>query len=234
MRYFNIEEYALALRYNTFYYLLMLGIVFTGGERPEAGVLKKIARAADILVAADSGLMAMEEAGIKPDWIVGDMDSLDDPARLNKYPAGMLLRFPPEKDFTDTELALNLLKDKGCDKIWIAGGGGGRLDHLFAIRALFEREDSPDRWLTGNEEIRCLKDGELIEAKLPRGSLVSVFPLGEQPWQAESSGLKWPLRGLAWNKGGLGLSNAAQEGSFKIRSVRGRFLVIMPLIFDNI
>ena len=212
----------------------MRGIAFVGGEGPGPAALKKIVRGAELLVAADSGLMAMEEAGLKPHWIVGDMDSLDDQARLEKYPAAMVLRFPAEKDFTDTELALNLLKEKGCGEIWVAGGGGGRLDHLFAIRALFEREVSPDRWFPGCDEIRCLREGELLCAALPRGSLVSVFPLGERPWQAESSGLKWPLRGLAWEKGGLGLSNAALEGPFEIRPVRGRFLVIMPLIFDNI
>ena len=212
----------------------MLGVVFTGGERPEALILKKIAGAAQILVAADSGLVAMEEAGIKPDWIVGDMDSLDNPARLEKYPAGMVFRFPAEKDLTDTEIAINLLKEKECDKIWIVGGGGGRLDHLFAIRALFEREEGPDRWFPGSEEIRRLGEGELLCVKLPLGSLVSVFPLGERPWQVESSGLKWPLNSLAWEKGGLGLSNVAREGSLKIRSVCGRFLVIMPMIFDAI
>lgn len=207
------------------------GVVFAGGNCPDAVFLKKIAGAAEILAAADSGLSVMEEAGLTPHWIVGDMDSLDDPARLEKYPSGAVLRFPAEKDLTDTELALNLLKEKGCDEVWISGGGGGRIDHIFAIRALFDRENCPDRWFPGNEEVRCLKSGGRFNAELPRGSRVSVFPVGAQPWQAESSGLKWPLSGLAWENGGLGLSNAAPDGSFEIRSVCGRFLVVMPLFF---
>ena len=227
----------------------MRGIVITGGEGPAPDGLREIARGADLLAAADSGLAAAEEAGLSPDWVLGDMDSLDDPARLGKYPPERVIRYPSEKDFTDTELAIALLREKGCDEIWLAGGGGGRTDHLFAIFSLFEREPSaertsvsvastmrgsppalppepPDRWFTANEEIRCLKEGRALDAALPPGSLVSVFPLGAGPWAAESSGLKWPLDGLAWERGGFGLSNVAVEGAFRIRSIQGRFMVM--------
>jgi thiamine pyrophosphokinase len=151
---------------------------------------------------------------------------MDDPARLEKYPPERVIRYPAEKDFTDTELAIALLREKGCDEIWLAGGGGGRTDHLFAIRSLFERVEPPDRWFTANEEIRCLREGRTLNAELPPASLVSVFPLGAGPWEAESSGLKWPLDGLSWERGGLGLSNVATEGPFRIRSVQGHFMVI--------
>jgi len=176
--------------------------------------------------------MIMEEAGLKPDWIIGDMDSLDYTERLDKYDSGMVLHFPAEKNLTDTELALDLLKEKGCDEIWIAGGGGGRVDHLLAIRSLFDREFCPARWFPGKEEIRCLKEGEQISAVFSQAFPVSVLPVGMPPWQAESSGLKWPLRDLAWENGGLGLSNVAQDGSFKIQSIQGRFLVIIPVFLD--
>ena len=211
----------------------MLGIAIIGGEGPPPQALKKIACQAGILVAVDSGLIAAEEAGLKPDWIVGDMDSLAGEAgglaRLDKYPPDRVIRHPPDKDRTDTELALNLLRDKGYDEIWLAGGGGGRTDHIFAILALFERESPPDRWFTANEEIRCLNEGKTLNAELPPDSLVSVFPLGSGPWQAESSGLKWPLNGLIWERGSFGLSNVAVDGFFEIRSVQGRFLVCMSL-----
>jgi thiamine pyrophosphokinase len=227
------------------------GIVITGGEGPKPEALREIAAQADLIAAADSGLVAAEEAGLSLDWILGDMDSLDDPARLGKYPPERVIRYPREKDFTDTELAVALLREKGCDEIWLAGGGGGRTDHLFAIFSLFEREPSagtcqdpdrratgsppvepPDRWFTASEEIRCLREGRALEAALPPGSLVSVFPLGAGPWEAESTGLKWPLDGLVWERGGLGLSNVTVEGAFernpnfRIRSVQGRFMVI--------
>jgi len=195
-----------------------------------------ITRGADVLVAADSGLILCEEAGLTPDWVVGDMDSLacrasrDDTSRLDKYPPEKVLRFPVDKDFTDTEFALNLLSEKGCDEIWIAGGGGGRLDHFFAIRSIFERNNPPDRWFPGKEEIRCLKEGRALRAALTSASVVSVFPLGLGPWEAESSGLKWPLNNLVWERGSAWVSNVAIEEYIEIRAVRGRLMIILPVV----
>jgi len=197
--------------------------------------LREIARGAEILAAADSGLVACEGAGLRPDWVLGDMDSLDDPSRLEKYPPERVRRYPPDKDFTDTELVLALLREQGCDEIWISGGGGGRLDHLFAIRSLFEQDNPPDRWFPGKEEIRCLREGRVLGAVLPPGSPVSVFPVGREDWETESSGLKWPLNGLVWERGrgGMGVSNVVSAGPFEIRSVRGRFMVLMPMLFGQ-
>ena len=224
----------------------MLGIIFTGGECPPAGIIRQALEGEKpLVIAADSGLAAAEEAGLDPHWITGDMDSLDDISRLAAYPPERVMRHGHEKDFTDTELAFSLALEKGCGDIWIIGGGGGRIDHLFAIRSLFEGEDSPARWYTAREEIRTVEEGIPLQMSLAAGSMVSVFPLGEKPWAAESEGLKWPLNGLSWEKGrggltasksglttpksGLGISNVATDGSFLIRSVRGRFMVISQI-----
>jgi thiamine pyrophosphokinase len=205
----------------------LTGLAITGGERPGNEALKKLARQAELVVAADSGLAACEEAGIEPDWIVGDMDSLDDLRRLEKYPADRVIRHRWDKDASDTELALSLLWEKGCGEVWLAGGGGGRTDHLFAIRALFERQRAPDRWFTGGEELRRLKEGQTLSMDAPIAGMVSVFPLGAGPWQAESLSLKWPLNGVAWESGGFSLSNVAEKSPFELKSIKGNFLLII-------
>jgi thiamine pyrophosphokinase len=202
------------------------GIGFIGGEGPSPELAAKLAAQSDLVVAADSGLMAAEAAGLRPDWIVGDMDSLDDLRRLEAYPDSRVIRSPRDKDDTDTELLLALLWEQGCAEVWLAGGGGGRLDHLLAVQALFERERSPDRWITAMEDIRRVGEGQTLEAD--RGGIVSVFPLGTGPWEAESRGLKWPLAALPWKRGFFGISNIAAAEGFSIRAIRGIFLAIMP------
>jgi thiamine pyrophosphokinase len=173
------------------------------------------------------------------------MDSLDSLKRLEKYPMERVLRFPRDKDYTDTEYALNLLWEKGCAKVILVGGGGGRLDHLLAIRSLFEREKYPCRWVTRAEDVRCLDassdsgessiSSDELNLDLPIGSTVSVFPLGEGYWEAESLSLKWPLNGLNWNRGSCGISNRTVKETLSIRVIRGRFMVIVPLFsLDNI
>jgi thiamine pyrophosphokinase len=175
--------------------------------------------------------MAAEDAGIAVHLVIGDMDSLDDPGRLEKYPADRVFRYPQDKDDTDTELALRFLWDRGCDETWLIGGGGGRTDHLLAIRSLFERDRTPDRWVTAREDAFCLKEGAVFSPPEDlRENLrldgISVFPLGTGPWQAESRGLKWPLGGLPWNRGFFGISNEAGRRNFEIRAIRGQFLVM--------
>ena len=212
----------------------MLGVVFTGGENPPPQIIRRELEGKEpFVVAADSGLIAAENAGVKPDRIVGDMDSLDDVSRLEAYPAGSVIRYKADKDYTDTELALSLVIEKGCDTIWIIGGGGGRIDHLFGIRSLFEREIFPCRWITHAEDICCLEAADTLSLSTEPGTLVSVFPMGGGPWDAKSSGLKWPLEGLAWDRGFFGLSNVAAAGDFSITAHAGRFLVILPLPAAN-
>jgi thiamine pyrophosphokinase len=205
------------------------GLAFVGGEGPDAELCVRLAGEADLTVAADSGLIHAENAGVRPDWIVGDMDSLDDISRLDKYPPNRVLRYPADKDFTDTELAINLLFEKGCDNITIAGGGGGRLDHILAIAALFEREHAPRRWLTAREEI-VLVSNEFHHAS-KKSRIVSIFPLGNGPWKAQSSGLKWPLDTAAastmWKRGFFGISNTAETGEFTLKVSAGNFLIVI-------
>jgi thiamine pyrophosphokinase len=213
---------------------IIRGIVFTGGEGPPPelcrSILEEALRGGKILTAAaDSGLLAAEAAGLRPDWVLGDMDSLGDLSRLDPYPPERVLRYGTEKDYTDTELALRFLWERGCDELWILGGGGGRLDHLLALRSLFERDPCPARWITGREDLHCLEAPAEFSPALSSGALVSVFPLGEGPWEAESAGLRWPLGGLPWDRGFFGLSNVAEGGAALIRVRRGRFLAVLPL-----
>ncbi|MDR1838363.1 MAG: thiamine diphosphokinase [Treponema sp.] len=213
----------------------MLGIIFTGGEGPEPEKLRRLidGHVTDaFIVAADSGLAAAEEAGIKPDCIIGDMDSVDS-ARLEAYPEECVVRHKPDKDYTDTELALQAVIEKGCDEIWIAGGGGSnRIDHLFAIRSLFEREVFPCRWITESADIYCIDASakrNVFSCRIEKDAPISVFPLGCGRWKAQSSGLKWPLESLPWDRGFFGLANVAPNGGFSVKAEEGRFMVIIPL-----
>ncbi len=216
----------------------MRGAAFIGGEGPDPELGRRVLGPVDLVVAADSGLVAAEEWGLRSDWIVGDMDSIDDRGRLARYPAERVLSYPQDKDYTDTELAIALLREKGCDDIVLVGGGGGRLDHTLALAALFERDAAPKRWITAREDARFIaspssttddEGASILDASVPPRSLVSLFPLGTGPWKAQSHGLKWPLDELPWCRGFFGISNVASEGVFSVRALSGSFLVILPL-----
>jgi thiamine pyrophosphokinase len=216
------------------------GIVFTGGEGPDPQIIRRLIdgfAAGALLVAADSGLMLAEAAGLRPDWIIGDMDSLgsapDGEDRLRSYPPERVIRHVADKDYTDTELAFALLWEKGCDEAWIIGGGGGRLDHIFGIRDLFEREKFPRRWITAAEDIYCADSaaGGSLTVSLEQGGVVSVLPLGGGPWKVESKGLKWPLDNVHWERGLYGLSNVTVAPEVEIYVKQGRFMVLLEEVW---
>ena len=209
----------------------MRGFAFIGGDGPEPGIELGL-RDGDLIVAADSGLLAVESRGLRADWIVGDMDSLSDRTLLSRYPAERIRTFPVDKDDTDTELALRLLRELDCDEeIVLVGGGGGRLDHSLAIAALFDRDEAPDRWITRLEIVAAADSGRggVLAVSTDAGALISVFPAGSGPWRARSRGLKWPLDGLSWERGRFGISNVALSGDCELETVEGRFLVVAPL-----
>lgn len=200
------------------------GLLFVGGEGPRRQEILRCAREASLSVAADSGLELALAAGVEPDLVVGDMDSISDPRLLDRFPAERILRFPREKDDTDTEIGLRTLLERGVDEVTIAGGGGGRIDHLLGIVALFERGQPPRRWLTAREDIR-LVDGEArFDGWL--GSTVSVFPLGDHAGRMRSRGLRWPLDGLTFPRGRAGISNIVTEDPLLISVADGKVLVI--------
>ncbi len=206
----------------------MRGLAFVGGAFPLREYAREENQAEpDVVVAADSGLIAAEAWGLRADWIVGDMDSLPDLSMLDHYPDDRILRSSPAKDDTDTELALQLLRRLGCDRVEIIGGGGGRLDHLLAIASLFDRADAPSRWVTEAEEVTLLDS--VLEFNCRPHELVSVFPVGNPPWGAVSVGLRWPLEPVAWSRGSFGVSNETVADRCSIESRSGRFMIIRSL-----
>ncbi|PKL06393.1 MAG: thiamine diphosphokinase [Spirochaetae bacterium HGW-Spirochaetae-9] len=208
----------------------MEALVITGGQCPPPEFLKRLAAHATLVIAADSGLDAARGAGIQPDVVVGDFDSLNDLAGLDSIPQENILTFPREKDDTDTEIAIQTAWNKGFDYVVLAGGGGGRLDHLLAVWALFARERTPQEWHTGSDSVYLLEKGKSAAFKVSPGVMVSVFPAGcEGSKGMSSSGLKWPLNSLTWDEGRYGISNESTGGEVHISAGSSSLLIILPL-----
>ena len=207
----------------------MKALIITGGECPSSDNLKRLAETANIVIAADSGLDSAIQADIQPDLVVGDFDSLDDLSSLDAIPPERILRYSPEKDDTDTEIALSAAWSKGADYLIVAGGGGGRLDHLLAVTSLFARRETPREWHTLHESIYFLEKGTSADFSVVSGATVSVFPAGGGGSEGMSStGLKWPLKGLRWEKGHFGISNESTGEKIGISAGSSALLVVLP------
>jgi thiamine pyrophosphokinase len=212
---------------------IMRGLIFTGGKSPDMACAAHLFGSPDIVIAADSGLYAAERAKIVPDLIIGDMDSIVDASILAHYPGSIVQRWPRDKDYTDTELALSIMKDRDVDDIVLVGGCGGRLDHLFAIKALYEGDDFPSLWIGEESVVIAVGDGVsswgVRVSSLGPDDPVSVFPVGGKPFMCSSRGFYWPVDELDWASGRYSLSNRCPAGSFEFSSISGRFIIVVPL-----
>jgi len=131
----------------------------------------------DCVIAADRGVIHCKNAGIEPDFCIGDFDSLEDGESVPEN----AIRYPAEKDDTDVALAIKLALSLGLDDIVLLGGIGGRLDHTVANLQLMRFAAARDSRLTiisGNERARLLPPGThgLPAGKKRRFSLFAFSP----------------------------------------------------------
>lgn len=209
---------------------MSISLIITGGASPPKEVLRFLNNRSDICVAADSGADTALAAGIRPDYFLGDMDSVSE-THLEQMKGSdiSISEFEEDKDYSDSELALKMVKS-----LWapggftvLAGGGAGRIDHLMANIRLFDGELYPDYWITGDSEIFPLRGKQ--ELNLPVRSTVSILPVGSGPWRITSDGLQWNLNSIEWKPGQISLSNSTIFSTIQVSVREGRFLFIRPL-----
>jgi thiamine pyrophosphokinase len=190
------------------------------------------------VVAADGGLARARALGLRPDVLVGDLDSLD-PATLAAAEAGGMpvRRARPDKDESDAELALLEAVARGATRITVLGAfGGPRLDHALGNLWLLAHPalaTTPTVLLDARARAFLVTapgpDGEPVTSPLPGpdGATISLFPFGGDVAGVTTYGLAYPLRDEPLRVGpARGLSNVrtASDASVTVRS--GRLLVV--------
>ena len=152
----------------------------------------------EFVIGVDRGLKFLYDHEIKPDYIVGDFDSV--PKGLVDYyreEADVPIReFNPVKDASDTEIALRLCIGLNRKEIWILGGTGNRIDHLWAnIQCLQIALDAgaDARILDSHNQIRLLDKGITLKREEAFGKYFSLFPFGGEVEDLTIRGAKYPL-----------------------------------------
>lgn len=161
----------------------------------------------DYLIAADAGYTALAAAGVTPDLVIGDYDSLGAPP---KHPN--VISHTPIKDDTDTMLAVRWALEQGFRRFALYGVlGGRRLDMTVAsFQTLrFLAAHGARGMLVGDGwKVVLLENGMLRFGASAKGTL-SVFCAGEPAEGVTLRGLRYTMEnGTVTGAFPIGVSNA--------------------------
>jgi thiamine pyrophosphokinase len=204
-------------------------IIFANGELPDLNKARLLLRAGDHILCADGGTRHALALGIKPDLIIGDLDSADEGVVQEFRNDGVKIEaHPRDKNETDLELAIQRAIDLSPKQILIIAALGGRLDQTLANITLL----SDPRLLAfdarlddGVEEVLLCHDQVKVHGGT--GDLVSLIPWHGDVSGVQTKGLKWALhRETLYADKTRGISNEMVTDPASIAIESGLLLIV--------
>ncbi len=181
----------------------------------------------DLIICADNSFSKALAENIKPDLIIGDFDT----GKAEEFPSDTdIIKFPSEKDDTDTMLCIKETEKRGFSEITIVGGLSGRLDHTYAnIQSLAYAESRGIKAVIsdGDNEAFLMNPGEISITK-KEGYSLSLFSYGEKAEGIYAEGVKYPICGSSLTDSfPLGVSNEITADKARISLSKGTLLIIL-------
>jgi len=175
----------------------MKAVVISGGQPVSNHQAQIHLKDADFIVCADKGAEYALLYGAVPNLIVGDMDSVNSEL-LSEFKNSEIIISPPEKDYTDTQLAVINAIENGADEITIICATGLRSDHAMAnIRLLlFINDKGASGKIVDDENTIFLCTGATVFNDR-KGATVSVLSLSDKTEGITLKGFKYPLSNIS-------------------------------------
>lgn len=208
----------------------MRAAIFLNGTPDAPDLLQRIAGRANLVVAADGGARYALDAGVIPDLVVGDMDSLGEVWAREVAECGALLeRHPARKDKMDGHLAIIAVGERGATDVDLLCAAGGRFSALFAVPHLLlaaERMGLRATVVAGWGQAFVLEARTRSVCGGP-GDSVSLFPLTGPASKVTLEGFAYPLEDARLETGDtLGFHNELNSEVGRVSVEEGALLVI--------
>jgi thiamine pyrophosphokinase len=209
-------------------FFMSRAMIFSNGVLTEPAAARRLLRADDFIIAADGGWHNAQAVGVTAQVVIGDFDSLT-PAELSvvEKAGALILRYPPEKDETDLELAIAFAVERHFTEIVVVGALGGRLDQTLGNIALLS--DVPPevdiRLDDGRDEVFLVH--ERLSFNGSPGDTISLIPWGTSADGVTTSNMRYPLNGesLLINKS-RGISNEMTGDQAAVRLTHGMLIAV--------
>ena len=176
-----------------------------------------------VVFAADGGYRHCVRLGIKPDLLIGDLDSNDE-----KLPECEIITAPCEKDDTDLMMAVKTAFERHMNVMHIYGADGGRMGHTFAsVQTLaYIQSHGGEGILHGNSFLMRMCGVGKISLVNDKYKYVSLFSFTEHS-EITVSGLKYSGDITLSSDFPLGVSNVFSDSSAEITVRSGKILIIL-------
>ncbi|MFZ0546565.1 MAG: thiamine diphosphokinase [Candidatus Promineifilaceae bacterium] len=204
-------------------------LVFANGVIEDVDWIRPFLEKAEAVVTADGGSNHLAKLGVRPDVVVGDLDSMDSDLHDAWKSAGtIVVRYPAEKDETDLELALLYAVRHYAGDIQVMGALGGRLDQTLANILLLAHPAFAGRRVELVEPYqRAWLVRERTEIVGRPGDTVSLVPLGGDVQIGRTTNLKWKLQAETLRFGpARGISNVMLGERATVEVERGTLLCV--------
>lgn len=212
-------------------------LIFLNGDWQDGIAVREALKHADspnrLIIAADGGLRHVYALGLRPDLVIGDMDSVS-PEQLARAAAegAHIQTFPTHKNETDLELAALAALAQGCKRLWLFAAIGDRLDQLLSnvqLLALPQLAGVATVIVSGAQRCWLARpNGTDVHGQI--GETLSLIPLSASAEGIHTEGLYYPLHGEALYFGTTrGISNVLTAPHARISFTEGLLLVIHTL-----
>lgn len=208
-------------------------VILSGGQLKEEFV-EQVLRDGEYeeILGVDKGLDFLYHHKITPTYILGDFDSVSEEA-LNyfmKQEDIQVRRFNPEKNATDTQIAVELALEIGSREITILGATGTRLDHVLgnlSVLGLAMEQGVSCTLLDPWNKVEMIKEKQILKKCEQYGTFVSLIPYAGEVKGITLKGFKYPLFNHTFSSfDSLGISNEIVEESAVITFNEGILIMI--------
>ena len=183
----------------------------------------------NFLIAVDGGLRHLLALKRFPDLLIGDLDSITSEELQACLDQGVeILRFKPQKDESDLELALLEALKRGYSDLTITNAGGGRVDHLLGnLSLLFHPALQHAKIKMTDQSSNFYPLSQTITLKTQPGDLISLIPWQDSAIGVTTANLAYPLDNeTLLPYGTRGLSNVALGGEITVSLQSGQILLV--------
>ncbi len=148
-------------------------VIVGGADIRDYGRIRGLLTEEMVFIFCDSGLRHLEALGRKPDLIVGDFDSHENP-----HMDVETIVLPHVKDDTDTVFAVKEALRRGFEEFLLIGVVGGRLDHTLGNVAILLMLDSAGKKAVIADDFSDMeivsRERALIPDRYPYFSLLNI------------------------------------------------------------